>query len=83
MPGLVSETYLRPADSAASFGSTIVCTSAADSNKAITSSAQSKNLLNEREFHGHSPPAGHAGEAGRLSKSVGFPTPDPLSVAPT
>jgi hypothetical protein len=35
MPGLVSETYLRPADSAASFGSTIVCTSAADSNKAL------------------------------------------------
>src|SRR3954449_5318055 len=51
MPGLVSETYLRPADSAASFGSTIVCTSAADSNKAITSPAHSKNLMKEGEFH--------------------------------
>ena len=40
IPGLVSETYLRPADSAASFGSTIVCTSAADSNKALTSPEQ-------------------------------------------
>jgi hypothetical protein len=31
MPGRASETYLRPADSAASFGSTIACTLSADS----------------------------------------------------
>src|SRR5690349_12145111 len=35
MPGPVSETYLRPADSAASFGSTIVCTSVAVSSTAL------------------------------------------------
>ena len=49
IPGRASETYLRPADSAASFGSTIVCTSAADSNKALTSPC--KNFMNERQFH--------------------------------
>src|SRR5262245_5536665 len=51
MPGRASETYLRPADSAASCGPTIVCTSATDSNKAFPFPLQGMNLLESREFH--------------------------------
>jgi hypothetical protein len=47
MPGRPSETYLKPADSAASFGSTIVCTSAGESNKI---SSPEKNLLRAPRF---------------------------------
>src|SRR4051812_22349507 len=66
MPGLVSETYLRPAHAAASFGSTIVCTSAADSNTEITLSTQSKNLMHQLKFHRFSR---------YLTRKVGFARP--------
>ena len=49
MLGRASETYLNPADSAASFGSTIVRTSAAESNNAFLCSP-GINLLKRREF---------------------------------
>src|SRR4051794_12742838 len=44
MPGRASDTYLRPADSAASLGSTMVGTSAADSNKASPFLPQNQQL---------------------------------------
>src|SRR5436190_23008949 len=50
MPGRVSETYLRPADSAASFGSMIVCTSAAESYTGVLFLPGMKNLFGIFKF---------------------------------
>jgi len=50
MPGRASETYLNPADAAASCGSTFGGKSATDSNKAFPFPLQRMNLSEGREF---------------------------------
>jgi hypothetical protein len=57
-PGRASETYLKPAASAASCGSAIVWTSATDSNKAFPFPLQGMNLFEGREFQSKPLPFG-------------------------